>query len=106
MIPLPSPSALPPALLYVRSCHSNLMNKRAATYQLSSLLLLILAAALAVSGLGFPGLDLFVALLLAAPLGLAAASVLNGGGRAWSVIIALLAAMGLVFHLILNFGLL
>ena len=82
------------------------MNKRAATYQLSSLLLLILAAALAVSGVGFPGLDLLVALLLAAPLGLAAASMLIGGGQAWSVIISLLAAMGLVFHLILTFGLL
>ena len=82
------------------------MNKRAATYQLSSLLLLILAATLAVSGVGFPGLVLLVALLLAAPLGLAAASMLIGGGQAWSVIISLLAAMGLVFHLILTFGLL
>ena len=82
------------------------MNKRAATYQLSSLLLLILAATLAVSGVGFPGLELLVALLLAAPLGLAAASMLIGGGQAWSVIISLLAAMGLVFHLILTFGLL
>ena len=82
------------------------MNKRAATYQLSSLLLLILAATLAVSGVGFPGLVLLVALPLAAPLGLAAASMLIGGGQAWSVIISLLAAMGLVFHLILTFGLL
>ena len=48
------------------------MNNRAATYQLAALLLLILAAALAVSGVGFPGVDLLVALLLAAPLGLAA----------------------------------
>ena len=74
--------------------------------QLSALALLILAAALEVSGLGFPGLDLLVGLLFAAPLGLAVKSVLHGGSQVWSVIIAMLAGLGFIFHLILNFGLL
>ena len=82
------------------------MNRRAATFQLSALSLLILAAALEVSGIGFFGLDLLVGLLLLAPLGLAPAAVLVGGSQIWGLIIALLAALGLVFHLILNFGLL
>lgn len=71
---------------------------------IAALALLILAGLAEVSGLGFIGMDLLVALLFAGSAGLALVGIWRGGPRFWGALVGTLALLAFGFHVALNSG--